>query len=136
MYFYISFFHFCLSKRPRKHRIFNKSKTKYYSIVNKLKRENKINAEFESIVSSLTLEDLIALKLELSTKLVKNRLYGLPIWNNLVRITQEAVLKYAISATKSQGEAMRFLGLKQVHFRRLMKKYQIDSFFNSDKEEL
>ena len=113
-----------------------KTKTKYYSIINKLRKEDKINKQFESILSNLSLEDIIALKLELSTRPVKNRLYGLPIWDNLVRITQEAVLKYAVSATRSQGEAMRFLGLKQVHFRRLMKKYQIDSFFNSDKEEL
>jgi len=118
-----------------KTKVNKKSKTKYYSIVNKLKREKKINAEFESIVSSLTLEDLIALKLELSTKLVKNRLYGLPIWNNLVRITQEAVLKYAISSTKTQGEAMRFLGLKPGNFHRLMKKYQISSFFLEENKE-
>jgi len=113
-----------------------KTKTKYYSIINKLRKEDKINKQFESILSNLSLEDIIALKLELSTRPVKNRLYGLPIWDNLVRITQEAVLKYAVSATRSQGEAMRFLGLKQVHFRRLMKKYQIDSFFNNGKEEL
>jgi hypothetical protein len=118
-----------------KTKVNKKSKTKYYSIVNKLKREKKINAEFESIVSSLTLEDLIALKLELSTKLVKNRLYGLPIWNNLVRITQEAVLKYAISSTRTQGEAMRFLGLKPGNFHRLMKKYQISSFFLEENKE-
>ena len=118
-----------------KTKVNKKSKTKYYSIVNKLKREKKINAEFESIVSSLTLEDLIALKLELSTKLVKNRLYGLPIWNNLVRITQEAVLKHAISSTRTQGEAMRFLGLKPGNFHRLMKKYQISSFFLEENKE-
>tara|TARA_R110000824_G_scaffold398960_1_gene603681 strand:+ start:618 stop:998 length:381 start_codon:yes stop_codon:yes gene_type:complete len=121
-----------------KTKVNKKSKTKYYSIINKLKKENKINEEFQAIVSNLTLEDLIALKLELSTRPVKNRLYGLPIWNNLVRITQEAVLKYAISATRTQGEAMRFLGLKPGNFHRLMKKYQITSFFleENDKEEI
>jgi len=120
-----------------KTKVDRKTKTKYYSIINKLTKENKINKQFESMLSNLSLEDIIALKLELSTRPIKNRLYGLPIWDNLVRITQEAVLKYAVSATRSQGEAMRFLGLKHVQFNRLMKKYQIDSFFNDyGKEEI
>ena len=100
--------------------------------------ENKVSDEFLVLLGNLSLEDIIALKFELSSKIVKNRLYGLPIWNNLVRITQEAVLKYAISATRTQGEAMRFLGLKPGNFHRLMKKYQISSFFleENDKEEI
>ena len=115
-----------------KTKVGKKTKTKYYSIINKLRKEKKINKEFESILSNLSLEDIIALKLELSTRPVKNRLYGLPIWDNLVRITQEAVLKYAVSATRSQGEAMRFLGLKHKHFNMLVRKYQIHSFFQED----
>tara|TARA_R100000278_G_scaffold89029_1_gene67925 strand:- start:134 stop:496 length:363 start_codon:yes stop_codon:yes gene_type:complete len=109
-----------------------KTKTKYYSIINKLNKQNKINKEFQSIISNLTLEDLIALKLELSVRPISNRLYGLPIWDNLPNIVQEAVLKYAVSATRSQGEAMRFLGLKQTHFSKLMHKYKIDSFFTEE----
>ena len=118
-----------------KTKINKKSKTRYYSIINKLNKENKINKEFESIISNLSLEDIIALKLELSTQPVKNRLYGLPIWDNLVKITQEAILKYAVSATKTQGEAMRFLGLRHTHFNKLMKKYQIHSFFNEQEDD-
>ena len=117
-----------------KTKVNTKSKTKYYSIINKLRKEKKINKEFESMLSNLTLEDLIALKLELSTRMVSNRLYGLPIWENLVRITQDAALKYAVSATKTQGEAMRFLGLKSQHFSQLIKKYNTDSFFLEDEE--
>jgi len=113
-----------------KTKVGKKSKTKYYSIINKLRKEKKINKEFEAVLSNLSLEDIIALKLELSTRPVKNRLYGLPIWDNLVRITQEAVLKYSVS----QGEAMRFLGLKHKHFNMLVRKYQIHSFFQ-EKEE-
>lgn len=109
-----------------------KSKYEYYSIINKLRKERKINKEFESIVSNLTLEDLIALKLELSTRLVNNRLYNLPIWENMLRITQEAVLKYSISACRSQVEAMRFLGLQEGQFFDLMKKYNVKSFFEED----
>jgi len=117
-----------------KTKVKKKTKTKFYSITNKLRKEKKINKEFESLLSNLSLEDIIALKLELSTRPVKNRLYGLPIWDNLVRITQEAMLKYAVSATRSQGEAMRFLGLKHKHFNMLVRKYEIHSFFQEEQE--
>ncbi len=55
-------------------------KNKNYSISNKLKKERRSNDEFEIMLSSLTLEEVIALKLELSTKPVSNRLYGIPLW--------------------------------------------------------
>ena len=112
-----------------KTKVNRRTKTRYYSITNKLRRENKINKDFESMLSNLSLEDIIALKLELSTRSVSNRLYGLPIWNNLVRITQEAVLKYAVSAPRTQGEAMRFLGLRPKDYKTLSKKFEIDNYF-------
>ena len=59
----------------------------------------------------------------------------MPIWDNLVKITQEAILKYAVSATKTQGEAMRFLGLAKLNYMPLIKKYEIDSFFKEEETE-
>lgn len=117
-----------------KTKVNQKTKTKYFSVINKLRKEKKINKEFELMVSNLPLEDLIALKLELSTRPVSNRLYALPLWENMLRITQEAVLKYAFSATRSQGEAMRFLGLSQRNYFPLLQKYQIDSFFKDEEQ--
>tara|TARA_R110002020_G_C16016168_1_gene751569 strand:- start:63 stop:434 length:372 start_codon:yes stop_codon:yes gene_type:complete len=119
-----------------KTKIDRRSKTKYYSIISKLRKEKKITKDFEILVSGLPLEDLIALKLELSTRSVSNRLYGLPIWDNMHRITQEAVLKYAVSATRTQGEAMRFLGLRYKYFNVLMRKYNIHTFFSKEEQEV
>ena len=109
-------------------------KNKNYSISNKLKKERRSNDEFEIMLSSLTLEEVIALKLELSTKPVSGRLYGVPIWNSLQTIVQDAAFKYAFSATRTQAEAMRFLGLKEQSFHILRKKFGIDDYF-VDKEE-
>ena len=109
-------------------------KNKNYSISNKLKKERRSNDEFEIMLSSLTLEEVIALKLELSTKPVSNRMYGFPIWSALNNIVQDAVFKYAFSATRTQAEAMRFLGLKEQSFHILRKKFGIDDYF-IDKEE-
>ena len=101
---------------------------------NKLKKERRSNDEFEIMLSSLTLEEVIALKLELSTKPVSNRLYGIPLWSSLQNIVQDAVFKYAFSATRTQAEAMRFLGLKEQSFHILRKKFGLDDYF-VDKEE-
>ena len=109
-------------------------KNKKYSMSNKLKKERRSNDEFEIMLSSLTLEEVIALKLELSTKPVSNRMYGFPIWSALNNIVQDAVFKYAFSATRTQAEAMRFLGLKEQSFHILRKKFGIDDYF-IDKEE-
>jgi len=109
-------------------------KNKNYSIANKLKKERKSNEEFEIMMNNLALEEVIALKLELSTREFASRLYGIPLWNNMLNIVQDAVLKYALSATRTQAEAMRFLGLKESSFFILMKKYSLDDYF-IDKED-
>ena len=104
-------------------------KNKNYSISKKLRKERKSNEEFEIMLANLTLEELIALKLELSTKSISNRMYGFPIWHSLHNIVQDAVFKYAYSATRTKSEAMRFLGLQENWFHKLQKKYGIDDYF-------
>ena len=104
-------------------------KNKNYSISKKLRKDRKSNEEFEIMLGALTLEELIALKLELSTKSISNRMYGFPIWHSLHNIVQDAVFKYAYSATRTKAEAMRFLGLQENWFHKLQKKYGIDDYF-------
>lgn len=96
-----------------------------YSIINKLKDQNKLNDSILVYINSLSLEDIIAVKLELSTKLLNNRLYGFDIWNKMNSITKEAVLKFALSATKTKMDAARFLGLTPQNFRRACDKHNI-----------
>jgi len=104
-------------------------KNKNYSISKKLRKDRKSNEEFEIMLGALTLEELIALKLEISTKSISNRMYGFPIWHSLHNIVQDAVFKYAYSATRTKAEAMRFLGLQENWFHKLQKKYGIDDYF-------
>ena len=104
-------------------------KNKNYSISKKLRKDRKSNEEFEIMLASLTLEEVIALKLELATKSISNRMYGFPIWHSLHNIVQDAVFKYAYSATRTKAEAMRFLGLQENWFHKLQKKYGIDDYF-------
>ena len=112
-------------------------KNKYYSLSKKLRRESKSNDEFEVMIGQLTLEELIGLKLELASKTLGGRLFGLPVWHSLHSIVQDAVLKWVFSASRTQGEAMRFLGMQKSNFVNLVKKYKIDDYFseiNVDKE--
>ena len=44
-------------------------------------------------------------------------------------IVKDAVLKYALSATRSKREAARFLGLNEFAMKRVIKKYKIDNYF-------
>ena len=96
------------------------------SIITKLRDQNKLNDSLLVLISNLTLEDLIAIKLELSCDLINNRLYGFDIWRNSVYIVKDALLKFAISTTKSKKDAARFLGLTYADFKTACKKFKID----------
>jgi hypothetical protein len=115
----------------RKRRL--QGKNRYYSLAKKLRKEKRSSDEFEIMLNQLTLEEVIGLKLELATKTVNGKLFGMPLWYTLHSIVQDAVLKYTFSASRTNGEAMRFLGLKKAEMRKLIKKYNIDNYF-SEKE--
>ena len=104
-------------------------KNRYYSISNKLKKENKSHDEFEVMLNNLTLEELIGLKLELAARAVGGCLYGIPIFSSVPYLVKDAILKYALSATRSKKEAARFLGINLDHFKKLNKKYNTESYF-------
>jgi phosphoribosylaminoimidazole carboxylase (NCAIR synthetase) len=110
-------------------------KNKNYSVINKLRKEKKSNEDFEIMLANLTLEEIIALKLEISTRAVSNRMYGFPIWNSISNIVKDATLKYALSATRTQVEAMRFLGLTESSFHELKKRFKVEDYFLSKKAE-
>ena len=102
------------------------------SVILKLKDADKVNDELLSLISGLSLEDLIAVKLELACNHLNNRLYGFSIWGQTARITKEAVLKFAISTTKSKKDAARFLGITYLDLKKILKKFEIDNYFNKE----
>jgi hypothetical protein len=104
-------------------------KNRYYSISNKLKKENKSHDEFEIMLNNLSLEEIIGLKLELAAKSAGGYLYGIPIFSAIPYLVKDAILKYSLSATRSKREAARFLGINLNHFKKLIKKYNTESYF-------
>jgi hypothetical protein len=110
-----------------------KSKINDKSIINKLTHEGIVSQDLLVLINNLTLEDLIAIKLELSCALVRNKLYGIDFWSNSCYIIREALLKFSISVSKSKKDAARFLGLDLREFNTQYKKYNIESYFKEKK---
>jgi len=106
-----------------------KSTTLNKSFINYLKDQNKISDSLLVVINNLTIEELIAVKLELSAKMINNRLFGLDIWRNSGYIIKEALLMFAISTTQSKKDAARFLGLTYLDFKKALKKYEVNNYF-------
>jgi hypothetical protein len=83
-------------------------------------------------INKLSLEDLIAIKLELSANNINNRLYGFDLWKQSNNIIKEALLKFAISTTNSKKDAARFLGLTYAEFKRVLLTYKVKDYFTDD----
>tara|TARA_B100000035_G_scaffold229354_1_gene197570 strand:+ start:3113 stop:3454 length:342 start_codon:yes stop_codon:yes gene_type:complete len=107
----------------------NERPHKTYSVSKQLKNENKINELFEIQLSQLSLEEVIALKLELATREMDGKMYGLPIWKNLPMIIKDAVLRAAISGSATRRDAARFLGIKYSNLKETLKNYGLFHYF-------
>ena len=102
-----------------------KGKFEKYSIRKKLNLENKINSNFEVILNSLTLEEVIALKLELAASHVNHKLYGFPILRAIKYITKEACVMFALSATRTTKDAAALLGTTEKQLKDFVKQFNI-----------
>ena len=107
-----------------------RSKYKYKSIINKLLYNNIINESNLTFIDSMTLEDLIAVKLELSARYINNKLYAFNLLSNTNRLVKEAIIKFAISATQSKMDAARFLGIDYEGLRKLVNEYDLQDYFD------
>ena len=103
--------------------------TKNKSVIIALKAQNLLNDSMLVGINSLSLEDLIAIKLELSANHINNRPFGFDIWRKSGYIIKEALLKFALSTTNSKKDAARFLGLTYNDFKKAIRKYKVTTFF-------
>ena len=110
-----------------------KKKPNRYSISKKLREQNRSNDFFELMLGNLNLEELIALKLEVTFRSMPTPIFGMPIWNTIPKIARHAVIRYAYSITASKLKAARFLGMNQRQFDNYLCKYEIKSHFSKEK---
>jgi hypothetical protein len=109
-------------------------KNKNYSVLNKLLKEEKVTERFLVNLNLLSLEELIALKLEVSAKSSGGTVFGIPIWNSLRDICRDASLKFAISAARTKAEAATFLGISISTLKDYIKKYEVEEYFEEKNE--
>ncbi len=86
------------------------------------------------MLNNLTLEELISLKLELSMKTVNKPLYGFELWNNLVEICRESIMRFAYTNATSEYKAAQLLNLPRKAFTKNLWIYQIPQYFNKYKK--
>lgn len=93
------------------------------SIIKQLMDEQKLSEEFLVMMNNLTLEQLIAVKLETSVDNFKGKMYGIPIFRGMTWAVEEACLRYAFSACKTKNEIAMFLGIARYRLKYLEEKY-------------
>lgn len=108
-------------------------KREHYSLSKKLKRDGKTSEQFEIMLNSLTMEELMGLKLELAIKAAGSPLFGLPIYRSLKDVAKAALLMYAASACRSDREAAALLGIDRMEYKQSIKKYDIINYFEGEK---
>ena len=111
------------------------SSNKNYNLKNKLLKENKIDKDFLEKLKFITLEDLITLKLLVSTSLLKGKLFNFPFLKYSTEICKEAVLRFALSQANSRREAQLILGMKKSELIYYLKNYNLEKDFNYKKSK-
>lgn len=101
------------------------NKTHQYSLARKLRNSRKTTEQFEMMLSNLKLEEIIALKLELSAGPLKGKLFGFPLWNSSFHIVKSALINFALSAASSHKEAANILGISLSELRKSIKQFNI-----------
>ena len=96
---------------------------KKITFISELKRDGRISEEFLNVVSDLTLEELISVKLELSAKMFNGKLYNFPLWYNLPYIIRESLLNFVNRNCKTKSDMSNVLGIPYEQFIQIYKKY-------------
>ena len=93
------------------------------SYISDLRSEGRINEDFINKVSELKLEELIAIKIEVSSRMTNGKLYNFPIWYSIPRICKEACMKIADRICVSKADKASFLGIPYKIFIQLYREY-------------
>ena len=103
----------------------NDRKIKQFSITKSKLDEDHIDHDFISKIQRLSLEEMIALKLESMGSLTNGKLY-FPINRLLFIAIQRTIVLFALSLTTNMTDAATLLGITKLEIERLIKKYGIE----------
>ena len=105
---------------------------KDYTVSKTLRKRGKSNEYFENLVARLTIEELVALKIELSMRDANTALMGLPIFRNLAKMAKCGALMAAIGLSNKFEHPSSILGMEPEHFKFNVRKYDIMRFFDDE----
>jgi len=108
------------------------SDNKNYNLKNKLLKEKKIDIKFLEQLSFITLEELITLKLLVSTEGLKGKLYNFPFFKYTSDICKEAVVRFALSKASNRKEVSLILGTKKADIVKYIREYNLLEDYNYD----
>ena len=112
----------------------NKKRNSKFSVSQKLRRERKSSDEFEFMLGQLSLEEIIALKLELTAKILGGKYYGFQLWSAMPKIVKYALVIYAISASNSDADAAELLNMPSTRWAMIKKAYRSKEYFEEELE--
>lgn len=101
----------------------------------RLRNEGRINNNFENILSQLSLEEIIALKLELSTPVVRGKMYGTNIYHTLISVCRDAVVRWALTMAPGKKAAADFLGIDYANLKKLDFTHKYFKMIEEEKNE-
>ena len=102
------------------------------SFSHNLRNQGKSNEAFEVMLSALTLEEVIGLKLECASRFTAGKLYGFNLWSNTVALVKEALFNAVITMANTNKEASRILGVNDETLKTLKRKYKIKQEYDID----
>jgi len=103
-----------------------------FTVSKALRKRGKSNEYFENILSRLTIEELVALKIEVSMRDANTAFMGLPIYRNITRMAKCGALLAAIGASSKISHPYSILGMNSNEFKYLVKKYNILKYFDEE----
>ena len=96
---------------------------KNYSKISELKKMNKIDDQFVFYVESLSLEDLLAVKIESVTRNLNFKFFNFPLWKSFHTITSEALITAVFGIASNNSEAARILGIDLKQYKNYLSKF-------------
>ena len=96
---------------------------KNYSKISELKKMNKIDDQFVFYIESLSLEDLIAIKIESVTRNLNFKFFNFPLWKSFHTITSEALITAVFGIASNNSEAARILGIDLKQYKNYLSKF-------------
>lgn len=106
-----------------------------FSVSAKLRKQYKSSDEFEFMLNKLSLEEIIALKLEVSSRILGGKFYGFQLWAAIPKVVKDALMLYAISASNTDSDAAELLNMPTTRFIMLKNAYKSREYFKQMLED-